>query len=315
MVYLGLLFLSILLTYSIRKYSLKKSILDIPNERSLHTIPTPRGGGLSIIITFFIGVILFRDSLSYNLFIALFTVLPIVVVSLIDDVTPLSSKVRLLVQSLSTLLALYFLGGVNYIDFILFELSGWWLNIIAFFSILWLTNLYNFLDGIDGYAGSQALMIGLGILLLLSNPLGLILIVSTLGFLLFNWHKASIFMGDVGSATLGFIFAVLIFSDTTHGTIYFWLIGLSFFWFDATVTLIRRYKNREKILEAHKKHAYQRLVQSGWSHQQVTIGLIIFNGFFLLLMFLAEEWEILFLLNIIVLTIIMYYIEKQKGFH
>ena len=314
MIYLGLFFLSIVLTYSIREYTLKKSILDIPNERSSHTIPTPRGGGLAIIITFYIGVLIFKSSIDIELFLALFTALPIAIISLIDDIQPLSSKVRLIVQTFSTILALYFLGGVNFIDFTLFQLSGWWLNVIAFFSILWLTNLYNFLDGIDGYASSQTVIIGIGLFLFFANPLSLVLLAGSLGFLLFNWHKASIFMGDVGSATLGFIVAIFIFSDTSNGNIYIWLVLLSLFWIDASVTLLRRYLNKEKISTAHRKHAYQRLTQIGWSHSKVVLFSIVFNILFLLLLYTFVNNTIVFMINIVVITLILYFIERKKSF-
>ena len=313
MIYLGLFLLSVILTYSIREYTLKKSILDIPNERSSHSTPTPRGGGLSIIIIFYIGVFIFRNSIENELFFALFTALPIAFISLVDDIRPLSSKIRLTIQAGSSILALYFLGGVNVIDFSLFQLSGWWLNIIAFFSILWLTNLYNFLDGIDGYAGSQTVIVGLGLFLFFSNPLGLVLVVGSLGFLLFNWHKASIFMGDVGSATLGFIVAILIFSDTSNENIYIWFVLLSLFWIDATVTLVRRYFNNESIGLAHRKHAYQRLTQVGWSHGKVVLFSIVFNAVFLLLLIFFES-TIVFIINIIIVVCILYWVERKKSF-
>ena len=314
MLYLILFLFSFVLTYVVREYAIKKAIMDIPNERSSHTIPTPRGGGIAIIVTFFLGLFIFKDAVSKELFYALLSALPIVVVSLIDDIHPLSSKIRLFFQALSAILVLYFLGGVNHIDFIWFQLSGWWLNILVFVSIIWLTNLYNFLDGIDGYAGSQALTIGLGMFLIFSNPIGGVLGVASLGFLVFNWHKASIFMGDVGSATLGFIVAVLAFSDTSNGNIYFWLIGLSLFWYDATLTLFRRYRNGEKIMEAHRKHAYQRLVQSNWTHQEVTIGLVFFNLTFLVVLFFTSHWELVFIVNMVSLWVLVKYIDQKKDF-
>lgn len=310
---MGLFLLSLILTYAVRYYAIKKAILDLPNERSSHSNPTPRGGGLAIIISFYSGLIFFKEQISPELFLALFSVLPIVIISLLDDLLTLSSKIRLFVQSVSAILGLYFLGGVNNINFGIFELSGDWLNILAFIIILWLTNLYNFLDGIDGYAASQSITVGIGLSLLCFNPLGYVLVVVTLGFLVFNWHKASIFMGDVGSASLGFIMAILLLSDTSGENIYFWLIALSLFWFDASVTLIRRFINGEKIMKAHKKHAYQRLVQSGFSHTLVTLGLIGFNGLFLLLMYLYD-WKIVFFMNVFFLLILMLWIEKRKSF-
>ncbi len=314
MIYLGLGFLSVLLTYLIRMYAHKKAIFDIPNERSSHTIPTPRGGGLAIVIVIFIGLFYLQEHIENRLFYALLCAIPITLVGIFDDLLMLSSKLRLFIQSISAIGALYFLGGVSHIDFVFFELDGPWLNVIAFISIVWLTNLYNFLDGIDGYAGSEAVMVGLGIFLLFQNPLGLVIAVASLGFLVFNWHKASIFMGDVGSTTLGFIFAVLVFYDTSSSNIYIWLILLSLFWFDATLTLIRRYVNGESITQAHKKHAYQRLTQSGWGHDKVVSYSIVFNLIFIVLLYFVKVAWAVFLLNILLLMLIMKLIDTKKSF-
>lgn len=313
MIYIALFFLSLVLTYAIRAYANKKAIFDIPNERSSHVIPVPRGGGLAIIIVFYTGLIYFQESIDSKLFYALLCAIPIALISFMDDIVTLSSKIRFFVQSASAWMALYFLGGVSSIDFILFELHGGWLNLIAFFTIIWLTNLYNFLDGIDGYAGSEAVMVGLGLFVFFHNPLGLVIVAASLGFLIFNWNKASIFMGDVGSATLGFIFAVFVFYDTGGGSIYIWLILLSLFWFDATLTLIRRYRNGETITQAHKKHAYQRLTQSGWSHSRVVLFSIVFNLMFFVLLYFMENIWVVFMLNIIVLYVIMQLIDAKKA--
>ena len=314
MIYIGLFFLSVVLTYTIKAYAIKKSVFDIPNERSSHLRPTPRGGGLAIVIVFYLGLFYFQENIDSRLFYALLCSLPIAFISFMDDIFTLSSKVRFLIQSASAGMALYFLDGVSSIDFVLFELHGLWLNIIAFFAIVWLTNLYNFLDGIDGYAGSEAVMVGLGLFFFFNNPLGLVIVAACLGFLLFNWHQASIFMGDIGSATLGFIFAVFVFSDTGHGSIYIWLILLSLFWFDATLTLIRRYRNGEPITQAHKKHAYQRLTQSGWSHDKVVWFALAFNLIFFVLLYFTENVLIVCALNIIALTIIVKLIDAKKSF-
>lgn len=306
--------MSIVLTYMIKAYALKKSMMDIPNERSSHTAPIPRGGGAAIIVVFYMGLFYFRESINAQLFYALLCALPIVLIGFMDDIFTLSSKIRFLVQSISAGMALYFLGGVSSIDFIFFEIHGWWVNIIAFFAIVWLTNLYNFLDGIDGYAGSEAVMVGLGLFLLFHTPLGLVIVAASLGFLLFNWHQASIFMGDIGSTTLGFIFAVFVFDDTGHGSIYIWLVLLSLFWFDATLTLIRRYLIGEHISQAHKKHAYQRLVQSGWTHDKVVWHALLFNLIFLGLLYYVENVLIVFVFNIISLVMIIKFIDDRKRF-
>ena len=314
MIYIALFVVSIVLTYMIKAYALKKSVMDIPNERSSHTVPTPRGGGAAIIMVFYMGLFYFRESIDTELFYALLCGLPIAFIGLLDDVFTLSSKIRFLIQSVSAGMALYFLGGVTSIDFVLFELQGWWLNILAFFAIVWLTNLYNFLDGIDGYAGSEAVTVGLGLFLLFHNPLGLVIVAAALGFLLFNWHQASIFMGDIGSTTLGFIFAVFVFADTGEGSIYVWLVLLSLFWFDATLTLIRRYLNGERISQAHKKHGYQRLVQSGWAHDKVVWTALLYNLLFLGLLYYIENGWIVFMLNILSLVVIVRFIDSRKAF-
>lgn len=314
MLYLAFFVLSALLTYGVRAYARYRHILDIPNHRSSHVIPTPRGGGIAIIVVFYIGVLYFKDTIDTQFLYALFSSLPVAVISLLDDIVSVSSKIRLLVQSFSALLVLYFLEGVDTVDLLFFEVHSWWLNFVAFIFILWVTNLYNFLDGIDGYAASQAVLVGLGIALIFGNPLGGVITAASLGFLLFNWQKASIFMGDVGSATLGFIFAVFVLSDIDTGNIYIWSILLSLFWFDATVTLIRRYRNKENLTHAHRKHAYQRLVQSGWSHQRVVIFSIAFNLVFLLLLFFYDKVLFIFAINIVALCSILYYIDKKKSF-
>jgi len=289
-------------------------ILDIPNDRSSHTVATPRGGGLAIIISFYIGVMYFHNEIDKSLFYALFSAIPIIIISLIDDIISVSSKIRLLIQSISSITALYILGGIDSIDFIFFELNGVWINLLAFISIIWVTNLYNFLDGIDGYAGSETIFIGIGIFIFFYNPLGLVIAISSLGFLIFNWQKASIFMGDVGSATIGFIFSIFIFHDTTNGSIYIWLVLLSLFWFDATYTIIRRYINRENITQAHNKHLFQRLVQSGWSHQKVVIFSIIIN-IILLISLIYINSLIIFMINIIILIFISYLVNNKKAFN
>ncbi|HEY9189625.1 MAG TPA: glycosyltransferase family 4 protein [Sulfurovum sp.] len=314
MIYIVLFVVSIVLTYMIKAYALKRSVMDIPNERSSHTVPTPRGGGAAIIMVFYMGLFYFRENIDAELFYALLCGLPVALIGLLDDIFTLSSKIRFLVQSVSAGMALYFLGGVTSIEFILFELQGWWVNMIAFFAIVWLTNLYNFLDGIDGYAGSEAVTVGLGLFLLFQNPLGLVIVAAALGFLLFNWHQASIFMGDIGSTTLGFVFAVFVFSDTGNGSIYVWLVLLSLFWFDATLTLVRRYLNGERISQAHKKHGYQRLVQSGWAHDKVVWTALLYNLLFLGLLYYVESGWIVFVLSILSLVGIARFIDSRKAF-
>ena len=122
MFYIVLLATSIFLTYCIKQYAIKKSIVDIPNERSSHTVPTPRGGGLAIVATFYLGIsyLYYINNINQQLFLLLLTSLPIVIISFIDDLLSVSAKIRFLIQLLSAIFAIYILGGVNEIDFIIF---------------------------------------------------------------------------------------------------------------------------------------------------------------------------------------------------
>ncbi len=318
MIYIVVFFLSVVLTYYIREFAKKKAILDIPNQRSSHLVATPRGGGVAIVISFFIGLIYFYfiDEIELKLFLALLCSIPILFISILDDIGEIDLKIRFFVQLFSVIMALFFLGGVDKIDFIFFTIEGFWVNIFVTVCMMWLINLYNFLDGIDGYAASEALFVGVCFYLLFGNSIGLLIAFASLGFLIFNWQRASIFMGDVGSTFLGFLFGVLCFYDTSSGNIYIWLIILSLFWFDATVTLFKRVLNKENFFQAHKKHAFQRLTQVGFSHQKVVLYAMGINLIFLTLLLIIKKpfLPILFLTNIIILSFLYKYIDKIKEF-
>ncbi len=318
MLYFGVFVMAFLGTYTIRYIAIKKKLLDHPNARSSHTTATPKGGGLAIIVSFFIALsfLYLRHTIETPLFLALMSVLPVVMVSFVDDIYPLSAKRRFGVQLFSALSALYFLGGISTIDFGLFSLHGVWLNIIALVGIIWMTNLYNFLDGIDGYAASEALFVALGAFILFGNEMALLLGLASAGFLMFNWHKASIFMGDVGSAPLGFIFAIFILYDANTPHFIAWLVLLSLFWFDATYTLLRRYKHHEKLSQAHKKHAYQRFNQVGFSHDKVVLMGMGINLVLLLLLWTVPQTLYIYLLlaTVILLYGVTKFIDRLKAF-
>ena len=318
MLYLVVFVTTLLSTYLIRQIAIKKALLDHPNERSSHTTPTPRGGGLAIIFVFYstLTYLFFQNEVAHSLFFALLSGLPIVIVSFIDDLYPLTAKVRFSIQLLSAVMALFFLNGVDSMNFSLFSLQGSWVNLLAIIGIIWMTNLYNFLDGIDGYAASEALIVGVGAYVLFGSETALILAVATAGFLLFNWHKASIFMGDVGSAPLGFIFAILTLYDASSSNFLGWLMLLSLFWFDATFTLLRRAKKKESLSQAHKKHAYQRLVQAGIPHDKVVLLAMGINLFILVTLYYTPQSSYLYLF--FVLLVVLYsltkYIDTKKAF-
>ncbi len=318
--YISIIVLSFILTFLVREYALRKKIIDVPNERSSHSVPTPRGGGLAIVLSFYIGLVIFylNGKISNELFFALICSLPIVIVSLVDDIVTVSSKVRFIVQTASAALALYLLGGVNKLDFVLFKIEGEWINLLILLGMVWLINLYNFIDGIDAYAATEAIFVSIGAYILFHNEIFLLLAASVSGFLPFNWPKAKIFMGDVGSAFLGFVFAVfIVYYIHKEVSIIYWLILLALFWFDATLTLARRIKNKEPFTKPHRKHAYQRAVQAGFTHKQTVIVAMIINLVaFSILYVLKETKEIFyfFLIYIVALYFLTKFIDTKKAF-
>lgn len=268
--------ITIAITYLVRKYAIKKSILDVPNARSSHTISTPRGGGIAIVIVWIAGLsyLFVKGDIDTHLFLALISGMVLFFISLIDDVIDLKPAIRMAAQSVSVAAALFFIGGVQSIDFGFFIFNNMWINtFLAFIGLIWFINLFNFLDGIDGYASAETILISLAFFAFFNDHFLLILVFSTLGFLVWNWQPARIFMGDVGSTVLGFTLGLLTlyYSQKYRIPIFTLLIPSALFWFDASLTLFRRWRNKEKLSVAHKKHAYQRLVQSGFSHQKVVI--------------------------------------------
>jgi len=319
LIYLVLFLTSFVLTYLIRNHALKNSLVAEVNERSSHTAPTPHGGGIAIAFTWFIGLsyLYFYEQIEPKLFYALMIGVVISAVSYADDLFELSAKLRLLVQSGVAFLGLFALGGLESIDFGIFVVKNQIItNLFAFLLIVWFINLYNFLDGIDGYAGSEALFLALAGLILFGGAHFIVLAVSVLGFLIWNWHKAKIFMGDVGSTLLGYTVAIftLYYANQESSNMWVWITLFGLFWFDATLTLFRRYRNGEALGKAHKKHAYQRLTQSGWSHDKVVKYSIVINLFFLLLILLIANRAVVFLVSIVIIYIIVKFIDVKKKF-
>ena len=319
MIYIIIFFLSFIFTYLIKNYAIKKSLVDIPNDRSSHTTPTPHGGGIAISITWFMGIsyLYYTDDINSSLYFALIVGIIISSVSYLDDLFELSAKLRLLVQSFVAFLGLYFLGGLGSVEFGIFSFENQvFTNFFAFFMIVWFINLYNFLDGIDGYAGSEAIFLALAGFILFNDSLFLVLIFSVLGFLVWNWHKAKIFMGDVGSTLLGYNVAIftIYYANQKPMNLWIWIILFGVFWFDATLTLFRRYKNGEKLSQAHKKHAYQRITQSGFTHSKVVIYSIIINILLFCIVYFILNIFIAFFISMILLYGCIKYIDNKKSF-
>ncbi len=271
-----------------RRWSLKREMLDIPNERSSHIIPTPRGGGLIIcsvsVLTLFIHSLVTGVNFYWSYFVG---AIIITVISLIDDLRTISPFWRILFHGLAAGLAVWSLGGFSeiLIPFYGIVQIGFGGKILAFLWIVWLINAYNFMDGIDGIAATQAITagIGWGLIGLIWGIAdvgfyGVVLALSSFGFLLLNWQPAKIFMGDVGSAFLGYSFAVIPLFVIERGgnpileSMLPWIAVFLvwFFVFDSVLTLLRRLFRGEKVWLAHREHIYQKLVISGLSHSTVT---------------------------------------------
>ena len=319
MVYIILFLISFFLTYFIKNYKIKKSLVATVNERSSHTVPTPHGGGIALSITWFIGLVYlyFAGQIESNLFFALLVGVIISIVSFFDDIYELSPKIRLIVQSIVAIGGLYFLGGFDTLTFGIFDIQNpIFINIFAFFMIIWFINLYNFLDGINGYAGSEAIFLALAGFILFSGNHFLVLAVAVLGFLFWNWNKAKIFMRDVGSTLLGYNIAIftIYYVNEESTNFWIWIILFGVYWFDATLTLIRRKLNKEKLSQAHKKHAYQRLTQSGWSHYKVTNYSIGLNIILFFIVYLVSNIFVAFILALLVLALSMKFVDNKKAF-
>lgn len=291
-------------------------MFDIPNERSLHDRPTPKGGGVAILIPWYIGITIFYfcGIIEANLYFALLTGVLLAIVSLIDDIRGLRPVIRLVFHFITALLAFRFLNGLRPLVSLDINIDyNYFIYPIAIIGMVWFINLFNFMDGVDGFASVEVITICSVLFVMSWNFVNILLIACITGFLYWNWSKAKIFMGDVGSTQLGFILVVL--GIYNHNTFEFsilnWIMLTSPFWFDATLTLFRRWQNSENLSEAHRKHVYQRMVQAGSSHEQVNMYLILINVFTIFLIILYREFKILQIPLFAVSLIFFYLIARQ----
>jgi Fuc2NAc and GlcNAc transferase len=273
-----------------RRYALARALIDVPNERSSHSVPTPKGGGIAIAVVVLTGLVLLAvlgpvgaaPALALGGGGAL-----VAAVGWLDDHYGLSAGVRLAVHVAAAAWAVAWLRGMP--DLTLGEttmhlgLAG---TLLAVTGVVWATNLYNFMDGIDGLAATEAVVVGAAGWLLLASratPLALVALLvaaAAAGFLVWNWPPARLFMGDVGSGFLGFMFGGLAVATENARALpaLLWLVLLGPFFIDATITLLRRMARGDRWHAAHRTHAYQRAVQSGWSHRRVTSVVAALSG-------------------------------------
>lgn len=279
------------LTALLRRYALARSLMDIPNARSSHSQPTPRGGGVAIVAAFLMGLsvaVAAGVDLPPEIYYALLgSGLAIALLGFLDDHGHIAARWRLLGHFAAAAWGLFWLGGLppltifgQVVDF------GWLGYLLASFYLVWLLNLYNFMDGIDGIASIEAICVCLGGALLYvlhghaeDAVLPLLLSFAVAGFLYWNFPPARIFMGDAGSGFLGIVLGVLSLQAAwiDQSLLWGWLILLGVFIVDATFTLFRRLLRGDRVYEAHRSHAYQYASRQFGRHLPVTLAVAAIN--------------------------------------
>ncbi|WP_330543975.1 glycosyltransferase family 4 protein [Aeromonas hydrophila] len=288
------LFLSITMTGLLRRYA-QTRLLDRPNHRSSHQVPTPRGGGMAIVTTFllaaplFVGLLPLPYGISHSSFALIWVAaLGIALVGFVDDHISLKPRTRLIVQSIAAALVVSAVNGLPELTFFGWQLDLAWCGyLLAWLGVIWFINLYNFMDGIDGLAAGEALVVCLFMALFhylvgsewSSVGLPLLLGVSAAGFLCWNFPPAKIFMGDGGSGFLGLLLASLMLLDAASAPqfLWAWLVMLGVFVVDATWTLLNRYRLKCRLSEAHRTHAFQYAARHWQSHRNVTLAVFLIN--------------------------------------
>jgi Fuc2NAc and GlcNAc transferase len=288
---------AVAMTRGIRIYALKR-LVDVPNERSSHATPTPRGGGLAIVLSFYGGCVACAlvGWISPMSLLILSSGAIVAGIGFIDDHRDVSPLLRLLAHVLAGLAALILLNGMPELPL------GYSRLYVAQFGVLlgllwlvWQLNLFNFMDGIDAIAGMEVIFVGIAAVgLMLSSAVynletvvGLaILAAASGGFLVWNWPPARIFMGDVGSGFVGYTLALIALADMRTGpgglSLPVWLILSGLFFTDATYTLCRRVVTGQRWHLAHRSHAYQKATALFGGHRPVVLYCLLINAFWLL---------------------------------
>lgn len=280
---LMVLITSVLVAYILSLPNRWLYILDQPNARSLHHRPTPRTGGIAVLAAIAVGIgtqALVGGTLHGCLW--MLSVIPIALISFMDDRRGVGVLPRLLVHCLAAGMLLAMLGpGEPWILPVLGEVPAFISLSIQGTVVVWMINLYNFMDGMDGFAGGMAL-IGFSALAILGGIAGstmymkisLVIAIASGGFLVWNFPPARLFLGDVGSSSLGFLMAGMLLWGQRNSIVHpgLGLLVFSPFVIDASVTLLLRLGRGERIWEAHREHFYQRVVRLGWGHRRTVLA-------------------------------------------
>lgn len=315
------LILSLILTPIVKKIAIKINAVDYPNERKVHTKVMPRLGGLAIFISSFTGMLIFTDVLSEPLVWIMLGSLVIIILGIIDDIRPLSAWVKLIFQVIAA--SIVIIGGID-IEFINVPLSdkviylGGWSYLITVIWIVGITNALNLIDGLDGLATGVA-SISLAAIFIMSFIMGntvvtvitLILLGSSLGFLVYNFYPAKIFLGDSGSLYLGFFLAtlsILGFKSVAVVSFIFPIVILAVPIFDTTFAIIRRFRLKEPITCADKGHLHHCLCEMGFSHRKtvfIIYGISVLFGIAAIFLSQVSFWiGLIIIIFLILLTLI-----------
>ena len=297
---------SLLLTWCIKYAAMRLNMMDVPNDRSSHSVVTPRGGGLSFILIFFIGLIWFASSIDVwkpSLFSIVLPGFIIALIGFLDDLGHIPARYRLMGHLAVGILTLAILHGAPSVHVFAWDIPpSIILNMIFVLYIAWMINLYNFMDGIDGLAGMEAISVCFSMAFIYSSlsqfnllVLPLLLGAAVLGFICWNFPIAKIFMGDAGSGFLGFVLSTMSILSIGHDSTFFfsWLILLGVFLVDSSYTLLFRLWRGDKIYQAHKSHAYQQAALKYSSHQCVTFAVLCINMFWLFPIAYLVAWRYL----------------------
>ncbi|WP_353573151.1 glycosyltransferase family 4 protein [Candidatus Albibeggiatoa sp. nov. BB20] len=324
-----LFFCAFLLSWGLTAYlshiALQRDLVDSPNHRSLHTQPTPLVGGLAMLISLMATVLLASFWMPDLLIVVphqfWLPLLFVASISCIDDYRSISAGLRLLVHFIA---AFWLLSDwqiwIQCISLPMFAiiLPPFLKLIVSSLFIVWMVNLYNFMDGMDGFAGGMA-VIGFGTLAILGSLVGAhefvllntLIVAVSLGFLMLNFPPATVFMGDTGSSSLGYLAALMSLWGASWGLYPVWIAVLIFspFIVDATMTLVWRFLDGEKIWHAHKTHYYQRLVQLGWGHRKTVLwqyGLMLACSISAIIaVFVTSFWQSIILISWCVIYILL----------
>ena len=282
------------LTGSVRRHALRADLLDHPNERSSHTVPTPRGGGVAIVVSYLalVGVFAVDGSADASLVAALLGGGALVaLLGFVDDRRPLPARWRFAGHLVAAAWVIAWLGPLPPVPIfgvtVDLRAGAYFISALQF---VWSINQFNFMDGIDGIASLEAITVALSgafVWWLVQPqggwPLAVAFAACVVGFLIWNFPPARIFMGDAGSGFLGGVIATLALAssrDTPH-LFWSWVILVGAFMVDSTITLVRRVANGERFNEAHRSHAYQYAARRHGSHKRVTLAFVAITALWL----------------------------------